>query len=69
MTVAESVLDLVRVGMRGLKAPGFFDKVYKDECMYSFDTPESPGGLYVNLKSCQVHHLILSEAVWHPVQQ
>eukprot|EP00775_Hariotina_reticulata_P013148 gene13148-13278_t len=53
MTVAESVLDLVRVGMRGLKAPGFFDKVYKDECMYSFDTPESPGGLYVNLKSYQ----------------
>jgi len=27
------------------------DKVYKDECVYSFDTPESPGGLYVGLSS------------------
>ncbi|KIY96955.1 ubiquitin carboxyl-terminal hydrolase 5/13 [Monoraphidium neglectum] len=44
--VDEAVLDRVRQGMRGLKAPGHFDKVYKDECMYSFDTPFSPGGLY-----------------------
>ncbi|WIA18510.1 hypothetical protein OEZ85_009963 [Tetradesmus obliquus] len=53
MAVAEDVLDKVRAGMRGLQAPGHFDKVYKNECMYSFDTPESPGGLYVNLKTWQ----------------
>lgn len=52
--VPEEVLDKVRAGMRGLQPPGHYDKVYKDECMYSFDTPESPGGLYVNLKSFQV---------------
>jgi ubiquitin carboxyl-terminal hydrolase 5/13 len=54
MAVPEDVLDKVRVGMRGLKAPGHYDKVYKNECMYTFDTPESPGGLYVNLKTWQV---------------
>lgn len=54
MAVPEHVLDAVRAGMRGLQAPGHFDKVYKDECMFSFDTPESPGGLYINLKSWQV---------------
>lgn len=52
--VDEAVLDRVRQGMRGLKAPSHYDKVYKEECMYSFDTPFSPGGLYVNLKSFQV---------------
>jgi ubiquitin carboxyl-terminal hydrolase 5/13 len=54
MAVPEDVLDKVRLGMRGLKAPGHYDKVYKNECMYTFDTPESPGGLYVNLKTWQV---------------
>jgi hypothetical protein len=53
-TVDEAVLDLVRAGMRGLKAPGHHDKVYKEECMYTFDTPFSSGGLYVNLKTFQV---------------
>ena len=52
--VDEALLDRVRQGMRGLKAPGHYDKVYKEECMYSFDTPFSPGGLYVNLKTFQV---------------
>jgi len=54
MSVSEAVLDAVRQGMRGLQPPKHFDKVYKDECMYSFDTPESPGGLFINLKSYQV---------------
>lgn len=52
--VDEALLDRVRQGMRGLKAPGHYDKVYKEECMYSFDTPFSPGGLYVNLRTFQV---------------
>lgn len=50
----EALLERVRAGMRGLKAPGHYDKVFKEECMYSFDTPFSPGGLYVNLKTFQV---------------
>jgi ubiquitin carboxyl-terminal hydrolase 5/13 len=54
MSVPEAVLDAVRAGMRGLQPPKHFDKVYKDECMYSYDTPESPGGLFINLKSYQV---------------
>ena len=29
-------------------------RVHKDECVYSFDTPFSPGGLYVNLSTWQV---------------
>lgn len=49
-----AVLDAVRAGMRGLRPPSHHDKVYKDECMYSFDSPESPGGLFVNLRSYQV---------------
>lgn len=28
-------------------------QVYKEECMFSYDTPLSPGGLYVNLNSWQ----------------
>ncbi len=55
--VPEEVLDKVRGGMRGLHPPGHYEKVYKDECMYSFDTPESPGGLFVNLRSFQVRDL------------
>jgi ubiquitin carboxyl-terminal hydrolase 5/13 len=57
MAVSEPVLDAVRAGMRGLQPPKHFDKVYKDECMFSFDTPESPGGLFVNLKTYQVQKL------------
>ncbi|KAG1658938.1 hypothetical protein FOA52_007130 [Chlamydomonas sp. UWO 241] len=48
-----ATMEAVRAGMRGLKAPTAYDKVYKDECMYSYATPESTGGLYVNLRSFQ----------------
>lgn len=34
-----------------IRTPGHADKVYKDECVFSFDTPESEGGLYVCLKT------------------
>ncbi|GBF95360.1 ubiquitin carboxyl-terminal hydrolase [Raphidocelis subcapitata] len=51
--VDEAVLARVRAGMRGLSPPGHHTKVYKEECMYSFDTPFSAGGLYVNLKTFQ----------------
>lgn len=52
--VDESVLQRVRAHMKGLKAPSLADKVYKDECMFTFDTAESPGGLYINLHTYQV---------------
>ncbi len=33
-------------------------QVYKDECMFSYDSPESPGGLYVNLNTLQVSTVV-----------
>jgi ubiquitin carboxyl-terminal hydrolase 5/13 len=36
--------------MRSVRTPSHYDKVYKEECMYSYATPESEGGLYLNLK-------------------
>ncbi|EFN51528.1 hypothetical protein CHLNCDRAFT_33094 [Chlorella variabilis] len=52
-TVDDSVLDLVRKHMREVKVPGNYDRVYKDECMFCFASPESPGGLYINLATHQ----------------
>ena len=44
----------VRAGMRGLRKPAAgSDSVFNDECMVSFDSPFSPGGLYVNLRTFQ----------------
>ncbi|CAM9300907.1 unnamed protein product [Heterosigma akashiwo] len=37
----------------GVQPPSNYEKVYKDECMFSFDTPFSPGGLFVNLRTRQ----------------
>lgn len=52
--VEEAVLDLVREHMRAdAKAPGTYDAVYKDECMFCFGSSESPGGLYINLRTHQ----------------
>lgn len=31
--VPEVIMDRVRAAMRGIKVPGAFDKVHKDECM------------------------------------
>mmetsp|Transcript_62 Transcript_62/g.92 ORF Transcript_62/g.92 Transcript_62/m.92 type:complete len:885 (-) Transcript_62:589-3243(-) len=53
MAIDEALLNLVRSHMRSVKVPGHHDKVYKDECMFTFDTPESEGGLYVNLSTFQ----------------
>ncbi|KAI7838347.1 hypothetical protein COHA_007915 [Chlorella ohadii] len=49
----ESVLELVRQHMREVKTPGHYDKVYKDECMFCFASPQTPGGLYINLTTHQ----------------
>uniref|UniRef100_A0A6V2MYT4 Uncharacterized protein n=1 Tax=Emiliania huxleyi TaxID=2903 RepID=A0A6V2MYT4_EMIHU len=37
--------------MRGLVPATEYDKVYNDECVLSFDSPFSPGGLYVSLRT------------------
>eukprot|EP00026_Physarum_polycephalum_P002958 Phypoly_transcript_02967.p1 GENE.Phypoly_transcript_02967~~Phypoly_transcript_02967.p1 ORF type:complete len:805 (+),score=171.44 Phypoly_transcript_02967:45-2459(+) len=39
-TIPQDLLDQVRI-------PTNSTKIYKDECVYSFQTPESEGGLYV----------------------
>eukprot|EP00887_Chlorella_sp_A99_P001793 scaffold19.g1793.t1 len=52
--VDEGVLELVRAHMKeDARAPGHFDPVYKEECMFCFAGPESPGGLYINLRTHQ----------------
>ena len=47
----ETLLDRVRASMRGLVPATEYDKVYNDECVLSFDSPFSPGGLYVSLRT------------------
>lgn len=37
----------------GLRKPTPDDKVYRDECMFSFDSPFSPEGVFVNLHTFQ----------------
>lgn len=37
------------VNLSSLKVAKGGDRVYKDECIYSFETPEGEGGLYVSL--------------------
>lgn len=39
--------------MSRLRVPGPNDKVFKDECVYSFDSPFSDSGLYVNMSTYQ----------------
>lgn len=55
MAVDEATLEVVRAAMRQKtpKVPGTYDKVHKEECTFSFDTPLSSGGLYVNLFTWQ----------------
>lgn len=54
--MAMSVTDLkavLRAEMSKLKMASSLDKVHKDECMFSFDSPYSTEGLFVNLESFQ----------------
>lgn len=39
--------------MNSVKVPERHDRVYKDECMFSFDTPETPTGLYTSMTTWQ----------------
>ena len=51
----EGTLDGVRAAMKQapIRTPQAHDRVYKEECMFSFDTALSPGGLYLNLNTWQ----------------
>ncbi|CAM9439960.1 unnamed protein product [Phaeothamnion confervicola] len=53
MVVGEEVLAAIRQHFGKVKVPGAHDKVYKDECVFSFDTPFSKDGLYVSLSTWQ----------------
>jgi hypothetical protein len=55
--VDESTLEVVRAAMRASppRVPGPRDHVHKDECAFSFDTPLSPGGVYISLVSWQAY--------------
>ena len=49
MALSEDVLTVIRDELSKLCVPGSHDKCYKDECLVSFDSPYSEGGLYVNM--------------------
>ncbi len=51
--VSEEVLRLVRKQMSTVRVPAHYDRVYKDECQFSFDTPLSSKGLYISMSSWQ----------------
>jgi len=42
-------MDIINSNLDRIKTPGPNDRVYKCECFYSFDSPESETGLYVCL--------------------
>lgn len=47
-----NVLDIIKKHMNSeMRFPNPGSQVYKDECVFSFDTPESETGLYLNLTS------------------
>lgn len=46
-------MESVKANMSSVRIPGTHDRVYKSECMFSFDTPESPRGLFTSLTTWQ----------------
>mmetsp|Transcript_23484 Transcript_23484/g.30695 ORF Transcript_23484/g.30695 Transcript_23484/m.30695 type:complete len:861 (-) Transcript_23484:288-2870(-) len=51
--ITEDQRQIILASLAEIHPPKHYDKVYKDECMFSFDTPFSSDGLFVNLKSLQ----------------
>ena len=41
--------------LKAIAPPKYNDKVFKDECMFSFDTPFSPNGIYVSLTNYRAY--------------
>eukprot|EP01041_Mallomonas_annulata_P000535 gene535-1023_t len=53
MSDLNNLLPIIRSEFGKLKIPTQHDKVYKDECIFSFDSPFSDSGLYVNICTFQ----------------
>ena len=51
-------LSIPAMMLNGCSFPGTW-QVYKDECMFCFACPQTPGGLYINLKTHQVRVVLL----------
>jgi ubiquitin carboxyl-terminal hydrolase 5/13 len=47
------IIQLINLESHKLRLPRVDDKIFKDECVYSFDSPFSEKGLYVNLLTFQ----------------
>mmetsp|Transcript_2922 Transcript_2922/g.4487 ORF Transcript_2922/g.4487 Transcript_2922/m.4487 type:complete len:837 (+) Transcript_2922:95-2605(+) len=50
--MADNTVD-EKAAFEAIKVPSQSNKVYNRECVFSFQNPYSPGGLYVNLKTFQ----------------
>lgn len=51
--MSEQALQAVRAAMGAVRVASPSDKVYKDECVFSFASALSEGGLYINLQTFQ----------------
>lgn len=52
-SLTEEVLAPFRAAMGSVRTPGTYDKVYNEECVYSFDTVFSATGIFVSLSNWQ----------------
>ncbi|KAJ4442782.1 ubiquitin carboxyl-terminal hydrolase 5 [Periplaneta americana] len=46
-----AAIELLTPHLNSIRIPGNSQKIYKDECVFSFDTPETETGLYVSLSN------------------
>lgn len=53
MSQVAAILPILRGEMSKMRCPSRDTRVYKDECVYSFDSSFSDGGLYVNTLTFQ----------------
>ncbi|XP_015787617.1 ubiquitin carboxyl-terminal hydrolase 5 [Tetranychus urticae] len=44
-------MDLLVENLPNIRVPAIGDKIFKDECVYSYDTPESEDGLFVCMRT------------------
>lgn len=51
--ISDESLAILRSNIPNMKLVTKHDKVYKDECIYSFDTPYSDNGLFLNIITLQ----------------
>lgn len=53
MMATEIVLKAAQEFASSVKIAKSSDRVYKSECMFCFESPLSPAGLFINLRSYQ----------------